>query len=343
MNRTSIEWTHRPQTGGAAGGYTWNPIHAHKRGSSRTGNFCTKISPGCANCYASRINGLRGNGLEYTVPNLAQAEFYLDERGLAAPLKRKKPATIFVGDMFDLFHEAIPVEMIAEVLRVAWKVQWHTFMFLTKRADRMQRVITEMLDRWGEPHDQPRPNMWFGVSVESQQYVDERIPHLLRTPAAIRFLSVEPMLEAVDLSTWIGDRQEDVIKRRLAGCSYERQFIDWAICGFESGPKARPGHLDWAELLLKQCDNAGVAFFMKQMGSAPVRRFEQWEERHNPVILPNHRRYADTDIWLKAPRPSEKTWRKHLPDEMVALALKDRKGGNPEEWPARLRVREWPA
>jgi protein gp37 len=144
VNKTSIEWTHRPETGGANGGFTWNPIRARLIGSSpktRSGTFCTRISPGCTHCYASTINKRFGNGLEFTVPNLEKIEFFVDERMLEEPLRRKKPATIFVGDMFDLFHQAIPQEMVAEVLRVAWKLPRHTFQFLTKRAERLARRL----------------------------------------------------------------------------------------------------------------------------------------------------------------------------------------------------------
>jgi protein gp37 len=267
MNKTSIEWTHRLETGGAAGGFTWNPIRArrldadgtrtanNKTGERRnvSGTFCTRISPGCAHCYASTINKRFGNGLEFTVPNLEKIEFFIDEKILEEPLRRKKPATIFVGDMFDLFHEAIPVWMIAEVLRVAWKVQWHTFQFLTKRADRMQRVISEMLNRWGESPADMRQNMWFGVSVESQKYADERIPLLLQTPAAVRFLSVEPQLEHIDIRKYLATG-----------------LIHLVIDGGESGNNARPLNLAWAESLLEQCKSAGVPFFMKQIGTMPI-------------------------------------------------------------------------
>ena len=113
MNKTSIEWCSRPETRGPEGARTWNPIRARLKGASpkaRSGTFCTRISPGCQHCYASTINKRFGNGLEFTVPNLEQIEFFIDERILAEPIQAKKPCTIFVGDMFDLFHESIPGE-----------------------------------------------------------------------------------------------------------------------------------------------------------------------------------------------------------------------------------------
>jgi protein gp37 len=337
MNRTSIEWTHRPETGGASGGFTWNPIHAHSDrlnhlGTLKTGNFCTKISPGCANCYASRINVARGNGLEYTVPNLEKAKFYLDEKELSAPLRHKEPATIFVGDMFDLFHEAIPSKFIAEVFWVMGAAKQHVFQVLTKRADRMQQLLTQEfafnkspLPQWA-PSKWPFPNIWLGTSVESQKYADERIPLLLQTPAAVRFLSVEPMLEAVDL---IGKDWQDSALHQ-----YEQDpKIDWVICGGESGPGARPFNLAWAESLMEQCQDAGVAFFMKQIGSVPTLDEKIWSDRYSPM----RGLAADKKYWLKASHD------KRAPKGEVPLLVKNSKGGDPSEWPAHLRIRQFPS
>jgi protein gp37 len=321
MNKTSIEWTHRP----GSVGMTWNPIRARLKNFSpgdasyRSGTFCTRISPGCTNCYASAINKRFGNGLEYTVPNLENVEFFLSEKILQEPLKLKKPATIFVGDMFDLFHEAIPQEMIAEVLRVAWKTPRHTFQFLTKRAERMQRLITGIMEKWAEPGEQPRSNMWLGVSVESQKYADERIPLLLQTPAAVRFLSVEPQLESINLHLCCdcGHRHQTTCHARkfdedgsyecLCPSAFNQRAdgISWVICGGESGPHSRPFNLAWAESLRDQCKAAGVAFFMKQVGANV--------HDGDPAFC----------------------------DER--FKLRDRKGGDPAEWPESLRVREFPA
>lgn len=318
MNKTSIEWTD----------FTWNPIRARLKtiitdadgrdangDKLRTGTFCTRISPGCTNCYASIINKRFGNGLEYTVPNLERVEFFLDEQILAEPLKRKKPASIFVGDMFDLFHEAIPDALIAQVFRVICEVAHrHTFHVLTKRAERMQRLISnEFL--W--PYSNwPNEHVWLGVSVESQKYADERIPFLERTPAAVRFLSVEPMLEAVDLR---GPRSAAIVDCGEPKCSNHSGLyspldrIDWVICGGESGHGARPFNLAWAESLLKQCRSANVPFFMKQMGSNA-----HWQ--HDDA------RCSHETGQCSAGR----------------LASTDPKGGDPAEWPDHVRVREFP-
>src|SRR5581483_11952385 len=249
-------------------GFTWNPIRARlvKDGRPRTGTqsngksvhsgtFCTRISPGCKNCYASVINKRFGTGLPFEVPHLAEHEFFIDQRILEEPLRRKKPATIFVGDMFDLFHEAITNELIAEVFHVIARSQQHVFQVLTKRTDRMHDWMAIAASGVNIPSIRiklqfhwPMSHVWIGTSVESQKYADERIPLLLNTPAAVRFLSVEPLLERVDLTPFL-------------------RGIDWVICGGESGPGARQFNIKWATDLMKQCSEQGAKFFMKQVGS----------------------------------------------------------------------------
>jgi protein gp37 len=317
MNKTSIEWTHRPQTGGAAGGFTWNPIRARFKNPTKlgdggglivrphSGTFCTRISPGCTNCYASVINKRFGNGLEYTVPNLSNIEFYISETILAEPLKRKKPATIFVGDMFDLFHEAIPTGMIAEVLRVAYKTRRHTFQFLTKRAQRMRDMVNEAWRQWGVTV--PPDHMWFGVSVEDKKRAIERVPRLQETICAIRFLSVEPQLEDINFTVESPEVGAINLLRGFDGCDPVIPGINLVICGGESGPGARIFRTVWANRLLEQCRAANIPFFMKQLGSYPV-----LDPRYDQTISGATRK------------------------------LRDRKGGDMEEWPESLRVREFP-
>lgn len=358
MNLTKIEWTHRPGTTGM----TWNPIHAHNRdhgAHGRTGNFCTKISPGCTHCYAATLNRLRGNGLDYTVPNLAKAEFYLDRKELFEPLNRRKPSTIFVGDMFDLFHEAIPIQYIVDVFGVIVLAHWHTFQILTKRTARMRefmehdhgiaaqmqaieagggiapRGVFRALDlkhRDGIAITWPPPNAWLGTSIEDQPRADERTGDLSATKAALHFLSVEPQLEAIDLD---GKRSDgwwktcptcdgDMSVPAAGGgkpcpTCWENQGwvrgIQWVICGGESGPGARPFNLEWARSLQEQCKEASVPFFMKQIGAKPF--WISAEERLKRLATTGDHFRADT--------------------------VKDRKGGNIEEWPEELRVREFPA
>ena len=332
MNKTSIEWTHRPETRGAAGGMTWNPIRARLKENSlihpatlRSGTFCTRISPGCTHCYASTINKRFGNGLEFTVPNLEKIEFFIDERILDEPRRQRNPCTIFAGDMNDLFHEAIPTDLIVQIFRAMCVSDLrHTFQVLTKRADRMKEFFlgwSSYTRDWGPlypymPYMWPRPNIWLGVSVEDQQRADERIPLLLQTPAAIRFLSVEPLLEAVDLenlpsASGIGRYLNCLSNAGVDPGAEIPSKIDWVICGGESGPGARPFNLAWAESLLAQCRSADVPFFMKQIGSKPY-------DDTKPVG-------KNGDAYIYQPLP-----------------LTDRKGGDPAEWSESLRVREFP-
>lgn len=318
MNKTSIEWTD----------YTWNSIRAQfGKGQpwSKSGTFCTRISPGCTNCYASVINKRFGNGLEYTVPNLEKVEFFIDEKILEEPLRRKKPARIFVGDMFDLFHEQIPRELIDKVFDVMALCQQHTFQILTKRAGRMESFLSF---RYSNSHGSfPLPNVWVGVSVESQQYANERIPKLLQAPAAVRFLSVEPLLESVNLCSIDGGGGYffNCLADRVPFGHYEyKTGIDWVICGGESGPGARPFNLAWAEKLLEQCRAAGVPFFFKQAGSVPV---------------------YDQLRWMQVTVKNRLTCKPYVSGSgnPVKVAQKDRKGGDPSEWPEHLRVREFPS
>jgi protein gp37 len=273
----------------------------------RSGTFCTRISPGCTNCYASVINKRFGNGLEYTVPNLERVEFFLDDRILSEPIHRQKPARIFVGDMFDLFHEAIPNNFIAEVLRVALKTPRHTFQFLTKRAERMRNLVNRAQEHWGVRFGE---HMWFGVSVESQPYADERIPLLLDTSAAVRFLSVEPQLEFVDLWT----ARYPLPGGGLGGAFNWGKGVSWVICGGESGQQARPMHPDWTRSLRDQCEAAGVPFFFKQWG--------EWmphPEPPNPkgsyhggiFLMPNGRWGNQGDWWEGRAQAMDKVGKKN--------------------------------
>ena len=212
-DKSAIEWTDA----------TWNPV---------TG--CTQISPGCKHCYAERLaarlramgNPRYRNGFELTL--------HRDQIDL--PLRWRAPRRIFVNSMSDLFHEDIPEEFIHEVFAVMNRATWHNFQVLTKRAERLAELAPNL--HW-------TPNIWQGVSVESAAYV-WRIDYLLRVPAAVRFLSVEPIL----------DRIPDL---KLDG-------IDWVIVGGESGPSHRLVLTEWVREIRDHCLNAGVAFFFKQWG-----------------------------------------------------------------------------
>lgn len=282
---TKIEWTD----------VTWNPVRG-----------CTKVSPGCKHCYAEtfaeRWRGIPGHPYEQGF-DLRLVPDKLDE-----PLRWKKPRRVFVNSMSDLFHEDVPNEYIAAVFGIMAATPEHTYQVLTKRSKRMREwfagldaerdqdgdVVTPTTtcadsafflarDEHGRCvnmrddqrldaacyADWPLPNVWLGVSAEDQHRADERIPDLLATPAAVRFVSVEPMLGPVDLRQALtyGRGPETSGAPHLA----RMRGIDWVICGGESGPGARPMHPEWPFDLRDQCQAAGAAFFFKQWGEfAPM-------------------------------------------------------------------------
>jgi protein gp37 len=212
-DHSHIEWTDS----------TWNPI---------TG--CNKISPGCKNCYAERMaKRLKLMGAE-RYRNGFQLTLHTDVVEL--PLQWKKPRTIFVNSMSDLFHERVPADFILKVFETMQAAHWHTFQILTKRSERLASLARAL----------PWPkNVWMGVSVESQDYTF-RIDHLRTVPAAVRFLSVEPLLS-------------EITRLPLKG-------IDWVIVGGESGPKCRPMKAEWAREIRDACLKQEIPFFFKQWG-----------------------------------------------------------------------------
>lgn len=252
---------------------------------------CSVVSPGCTNCYAMRLAGTRmqhhPSRAGLTQPSKAgpvwTGEVRFNEQWLDQPLRWKKPRRIFVAAHGDLFHENLPDAAIDRVFAVMALCPQHTFIVLTKRAARMREYfadphtndrigsakISDEADRSGVKHQHPgwgvdrgregpfRPldHVWLGVSVEDQAHADERIPELLATPAAVRFVSAEPLLGPLHYLTDRGDSDANWVPR-----------LDWTICGGESGPGARPMHPDWARALRDQCQAAGVPFFFKQWG-----------------------------------------------------------------------------
>ena len=260
---SSIEWTDS----------TWNPV---------TG--CTKISPGCKHCYAERmairLAGMNQpryrNGFEVTLqPDLVRL-----------PLRWRQPRVIFVNSMSDLFHEDVPESFIAEVFETMVAAHWHTFQILTKRADRLADMAAHL----------PWPiNVWMGVSVESPRYV-HRIDRLRSVPAAVRFLSIEPLLAPIR--------------------SLPLADIDWVIVGGESGPGARPMSPDWVREIRDDCVEKSVPFFFKQWGGTRKKRTGRildgrtWDEMPTPVLRwrPSESpRFADSGTMMAsnaAPKPS---------------------------------------
>ena len=302
---TKIAWCVHPD---GSPGETWNPVVG-----------CSATSPGCGNCYAARLASTRlahlpdYQGLAVDGKWVAGPRF-LPHR-LDAPLRRRKPTGYFVCDMGDLVHEGVSDEQIAAVFGVMATCPRHRFYVLTKRAARMRRwfewaqrlpfrgnsrdgapvvgylgehalrategQVNIWLDRTDLP-DWPLPNVWVGVTVENQAAADERLPDLMNTPAAVRFVSVEPMLGQVDLRLWLPSRKacarcsqgvmdadgpagpgnDHLYGRCKCGCHLG---LDWVIIGSESGPRARPCDLSWVRSLVEQCQAAGVATFCKQL------------------------------------------------------------------------------
>jgi protein gp37 len=259
MSKSNIQWTDD----------TWNPT---------TG--CTRVSAGCDHCYAFLSHDRRHiawkRGWE-TAPAQYHLPFsrvqLLEDRlyGKLSPLRKRQPRRYFVDSMSDLFHEDVPDDYLRRVFEVMRQARRHTFQILTKRPERMRD--------WTRAHQpEPLPNVWLGTSVEDQAAADTRIPLLLDTPAAVRFLSCEPLLGPVDLDPW------------LSG-------LDWIILGGESGPHARAMATEWLDFLIAQCRQApDIAVFVKQLGS----------------------------VWKNA------------------NGAKHGHGGDPDEWPADLRIREFP-
>lgn len=245
--KSTIEWTES----------TWNPV---------TG--CSEVSPGCAHCYAKtfaeRFRGVAGHPYEVGF------DLTLRPERLTQPFEWKRPRLVFVNSMSDLFHEDVPDSYIAEVFAVMAAARLHTFQVLTKRGERLREIAPRLC--WPD-------NVWMGVSVENQRFVG-RIDDLRSTPAAIRFLSCEPLLGALDL--------------QLDG-------IDWVIAGGESGRGARPMRPEWVRAIRDQCVSARVPFFFKQWGAfdregvrkgkhasgraLDGRRWQQFPKRTQPKMM----------------------------------------------------------
>lgn len=237
MSKTKIEWTE----------YSWNPVSG-----------CTPISEGCQNCYAKRMaNRLRGR-CGYPADEPFKVTLHKDR--LEEPLRWKKPHRVFVCSMGDLFHEDVPRWMRFEVMDIILQAKQHTFLILTKRPANMKEFFEWYYSKAGRTIETIK-NLWLGVTAENQQRADERIPILLQIPAAVLFVSVEPMLGPIALNAIcaVVDGFAQRVKTLLDG-------IDWVICGGETGPNARSMHPDWVRSLRDQCVEAGVPFFFKQWG-----------------------------------------------------------------------------
>ena len=246
MGKTKIEWSEM----------VWNPIRG-----------CTRVSEGCRNCYAERV-AARFSGLGEPYHGLAilknhqprwTGKVRFIEKHLEDPWRWKKPRMIFVNSMSDLFHEQVSDGWIAKIIWVMSRSPRHIFQILTKRPERM-RDFLQRKENW----EGSLRNIWWGVSVEDQKTADERIPLLLETPVAIRWVSYEPALGPLKLT-----RQHEFCPIHSGFCMKTcptKIGIDWLVCGGESGPGARPMHPDWARNIRNQCFAMNIPFFFKQWG-----------------------------------------------------------------------------
>lgn len=312
MSKTTIEWTNRDGPGhtwNPIKARLKEPVEIHtSKGlkvipAGKVGYHCEHSSPGCLHCYAESMNGrclpAWGTGLKFNIPNRERVEIFLDEKVLLEPFGWKAGTTAFVCSMTDLFADFVPDAMIERVCAVIALCSGVTFQVLTKRSKRMaeffadeyrwiyiegqaQKLYSEMhpnedpgsIAMWLAVHG-PLKNLWLGVSVENQKYADERIPLLLKTTAAIRFVSYEPALGPVDFSCipWPPDWQLgiddlsdgfDALRFDDSNSASQLGKIDWIIGGSESGHGARPAEEDWMRSVKNQCVAAGTAFFYKQ-------------------------------------------------------------------------------
>ena len=245
---SAIEWTDA----------TWNPV---------TG--CTKVSAGCDNCYAERLaerfRGVAGHPFEHGF------DLTLRPDRLGQPSKWRKPRMVFVNSMSDLFHKDIPADFVARVFDAMERAHWHTYQLLTKRSSRLRAFVR---NRYGP--DKAPPHIWLGVSIEDRSAL-ARLRHLQETPAAIRFISFEPLLGPIP--------------------SPDLEGIQWAIVGGESGPGARPVEVGWIRTLRDACMAQGVPFFFKQWGGRTAkaggalldgkawRQFPRLDNRHHQPPL----------------------------------------------------------
>lgn len=316
MGKSDIEWTDE----------VWNPMRG-----------CRRISPGCGGangeggCYAERQGirqagpGGKYEGLVKSTPNGPRwtGAAAVDEKKLLEPLSWRKPRTVFVDSMSDLFFEGFTDEQVARAVATMAATPHITYQVLTKRAERMADLLGEVAFREAvyeyarmtgrvAKEAWPLPNVWWGVSCENKQHGLPRLEHLRRTPAAVRFVSFEPLLE---------DLLGDLGEVDLSG-------IHWGIIGGESGPRSRPCDLEWIRRLLRCCQNQGVAPFVKQLGARP------------------HVGSAGAGpAWhISGEGKRRQHWRMDDPttDPLTVYELHHPKCGDPSEWPEDLRVREFP-
>lgn len=260
-DKTKIQWTEA----------TWTPIRARPLFSDKIGWHCEHVSEGCRNCYAESLNKRLGTGLDFKPGHKRDLKIFLDEKMLMKPLHWKKPRMIFVCSMTDLFADFVEDEWLDKMFAVMALCPHHTFQILTKRPARMRgylesrcspdakvsaeaepirRAINAIPNGLGNRRgalETPLPNVWLGTSTEDQAAYDERLPELMQTPAAVRFLSIEPLIGPI-----VPDPES---------------LVDWIIIGGESGPHARVCRAEWIRDIVGPAKSTGVAIFVKQLGA----------------------------------------------------------------------------
>jgi protein gp37 len=286
---------------------------------------------------------------------------FLPER-LSEPLHWRKPRRVFVNSMSDLFHEALTNEQIAAVFGVMAAAPRHTFQVLTKRTARMREWFAWALgfgelrsdalrrmrfhadqkgargialrDVHADGVDWPLGNAWIGVSAEDQATADERVPDLLACPAAVRWVSYEPAIGPVDFTPWLFDP-------RHMGSPTSPESLAWIVCGAESGPKARPFALDWMRATIAACRDSGTPVFCKQVGPHPYETAAanlgamQGYDPSDLLAGSDEPRPPQMAGWTRMRTATETWWQRHH-------KMRDRKGGDMSEWPAELRVQNFP-
>jgi protein gp37 len=312
-SQTGIEWTNS----------TLTPIRARHHATGKVGWHCEKATAGCEFCYAEGFNQRLGTGLPFKPGHRVELELFLDEKMLEAPLRWRRPRMIFMCSMTDLFASFVKDQWLSAIFAMMARAPHHTFQLLTKRADRMKYYLTHnacedvyaiacradpsLADRWRWP----LPNVWCGVSVERQPEADERVPDLLDTPAAVRFLSCEPLLGRVSVAKWLHD--SDCRFQAVDGfctCSEQREaYINQVIVGGESGRHARPMHPGWPRLLRDECAAApGTAFYFKQWGEWQI------DTRHGAMADSGER-----ETWIGK---NGKTYNPSAPHDQDCWAMK---------------------
>lgn len=356
MNKTPIEWSDwttnplrakMPLATGKSGMHVIQPGAEGGCGTA-SGHYCEKISPGCKNCYSSRMQPRFGMPQFPEQRGDSEIEVYLDEDVLAKILKHRKPGKVFWNDMSDMFGDWVQDEWLDRMFAVMALTPHLTHQVLTKRSKRMReymsdeenpvRIATHMgefIDTYVDPlnrksgdmratapdvdgEDWPLPNVHCGVSAEDQPRLDERAPDLLATPAAVRYFSIEPLLQQISAEGYLKPCDGDLARDVDLEQGWDRG-IDWVIAGGESGPNARPCNIDWIRDIVRQCKEAGVKVFVKQIGANVIGSLADF---------PQHERW-------------QLTRGQHTTD-ISGPCLRDRKGGEMSEWPADLRVREFP-